>query len=57
MNKWEKMSNSEIRQRMESMTYEYESLKNKINKIISEMDYLDKEYNNANNEIEKRLKK
>lgn len=57
MNKWEKMSNSEIRQRMESMTYEYESLKNKINKIISEMDYLDKEYNDAHNEIEKRLKK
>lgn len=57
MNKWEKMSNSEIRQKMESMTYEYESLKNKINKIISEMDYLDKEYNDAHNEIEKRLKK
>lgn len=54
---WNNMSNMEIRQKMESMTLEYESIKNKINKLINELDILDIEYDKAKKEIEKRSKK
>jgi uncharacterized coiled-coil DUF342 family protein len=54
---WKNMSNMEIRQKMDSMKYEYESLKNKISDIITQMDNLDNEYNKANKEIENRSKK
>lgn len=57
MIEWDKISNAEIRNKMESMTLEYEGLKNKINKLIEQMDNLDIEYNKAIKEIEKRSKK
>lgn len=57
MIEWDKISNAEIRKKMESMTLEYEGLKNKINKLIEQMDNLDIEYNKAIKEIEKRSKK
>lgn len=57
MNEWSNMSNMEIRQKMESMILEYESIKNKINKLINNLDKLDIEYDNAKKEIERRGKK
>ena len=56
MIEWSKMSNMEIRNKMESMKFEYESLKNKINNLITQMDKLDDEYVKANKELEKRSK-
>jgi hypothetical protein len=56
MNKWTKMGNAEIRMKMSSMELEYESIKNKINNLISELDKLDIEYNNAKKELNKRSK-
>lgn len=38
------------------MKMEYESIKNKINNLVSELDKLDIEYNNANKELNKRSK-
>lgn len=54
---WSNMSNTEIRRKMESMTLEYESIKNKINDFISKMDMMDIEYDKAKKEIERRSKK
>lgn len=57
MNEWGNMSNTEIRMKMQSMEMEYESIKNKINHFIDELDKLDNEYNKAKREIERRIKK
>lgn len=57
MNDWANMSNNDIRMKMSSMEMEYESIKNKINKLVSELDSLDIEYNKAKKEILKRSKK
>lgn len=57
MSKWENMSNSEIRSKMTSMTNEYESIKQKINNLFSELDTLDIEYDKAKKELDKRTKK
>jgi peptidoglycan hydrolase CwlO-like protein len=54
--KWENFSNAEIRLKMNSMEMEYESIKNDINKLISKLDEIDKEYNKANEELKKRSK-
>lgn len=54
---WSNLSNNEIRMKMNSMSLEYENLKNKINKLMSEMDNLDIEYDQARKELEKRSKK
>ncbi len=56
MNDWSNLSNSEIRLRMTSMQNEYESIKLKINNLVSKMDTLDEEYNKAKKELEKRSK-
>ena len=56
MNDWSNLSNSEIRLRMTSMQNEYESIKLKINNLVSTMDTLDEEYNKAKKELEKRSK-
>lgn len=53
---WSNMSNSEIRNRIASMEMEYESIKNKINNLVTMLDDLDIEYNNANKELNKRSK-
>ena len=53
---WSNMSNSEIRNRITSMEMEYESIKNKINNLVTMLDDLDIEYNNANKELNKRSK-
>ena len=50
------MSNSEIRTRIASMKMEYESIKIKINNLVNLLDNLDVEYNNANKELNKRVK-
>ena len=57
MANWENMNNSEIRAKMLSMTNEYESIKQKINNLITKMDNLDIEYDKAKKELEKRTKK
>lgn len=54
---WETLSNSEIRNKMTSMENQYESIKNKINSLIGDLDNLDIEYNKAKKEIEKRSKR
>lgn len=54
---WSDMSNTEIRIKMSSMEEEYESIKNNINNLISKLDSLDNEYNNAKKELEKRNRK
>jgi regulator of replication initiation timing len=57
MKDWKNMSNTEIRVKMSSMELEYDAIKNKINNLVSELDRLDMEYNNAKKELENRLKK
>lgn len=57
MIEWKNIGNMEIRQKMESMSLEYEAIKNKINNLINQMDELDIEYNKAKNELERRTKK
>jgi hypothetical protein len=57
MERWEKMSNAEIRMKMSSMEMVYESIKNKINNLVSELDKLDIDYDNAQKELNKRSKK
>ena len=57
MIEWKNIGNMEIRQKMESMSLEYEAIKNKINNLINQMDELDVEYNKAKNELERRTKK
>jgi hypothetical protein len=39
------------------MEEEYESIKNKINKLVDKLDILDNEYDKAKKELEKRTKK
>lgn len=54
---WKNMSNMEIKMKMESMNLEYESVKNKINNLIGQLDVLDVEYDKAKKEMERRTKK
>ena len=56
MVEWSNLSSTDIRMKMETMSLEYENLKNKINSLITEMDNLDIEYNNAKKELERRKK-
>lgn len=53
---WSTLSNAEIRMKMESMKMEYEAIKNKINFYVDKLDELDKNYNNASKELNKRSK-
>lgn len=53
---WKNMSNANIRDKMVSMSNEYEYIKNKINELISKLDLLDNEYNNAKKELNRRSK-
>lgn len=53
---WKNMSNANIRDKMTSMSNEYEYIKNKINELISKLDLLDNEYNNAKKELNRRSK-
>lgn len=53
---WKNMSNANIRDKMASMSNEYEYIKNEINKLISKLDLLDNEYNNAKKELNRRSK-
>jgi hypothetical protein len=56
MKEWINMSNTEIRMKMQTMEMEYESVKNKINVLIDELDRLDNEYEQAKKELIKRSK-
>ena len=50
-NEWCNMSNTEIRIKMQAMEMEYESIKNRINKLIDKLDELDIDYNKGKKEI------
>jgi hypothetical protein len=54
---WGNLSNTDIKLKMNSMSMEYDKLKNKINNLFSELDRLDIEYNQAKKELERRSKK
>lgn len=56
MTDWQNMTNTDIRMRLQSMEYEYEAVKNKINNLINQLDDLDVEYNKGKKELEKRSK-
>lgn len=57
MTDWSNVSNIDIRNKMLSMSNEYESIKNEINKLIEKLDILDNEYINAQKELDKRTKR
>ena len=57
MTDWSNMSNMDIRNKMSSMTNEYESIKNEINNLIGKLDILDNEYISAQKELDKRTKR
>ena len=57
MTDWNNVSNVDIRNKMLSMSNEYESIKNEINKLIEKLDILDNEYINAQKELDKRTKR
>lgn len=57
MEKWNEMSNTEIRMKMENMKMEYNVIKNQINKLLDKLDNLDNEYIKGYKELEKRSKK
>jgi hypothetical protein len=54
---WSNMSNADIRNKMTSMSNEYEAIKNEINNLIGKLDILDNEYINAQKELDKRTTK
>lgn len=53
---FEKMTNSEIRLSIKSMTDDYEATKNKLAELIYHMKELDEEYVKANNILNNRNK-
>ena len=53
---WENMSNSNIRVRLESLRYEHESIKSKIDTLIGEMKNIEMEYLTGNETLIKRHK-
>lgn len=55
--KWSELSITEIRLKQLSLKELYENKKNQIIKLLDEMDYLDKQYANGTNELNKRLNK
>lgn len=55
--KWNEMSNTEIRMKMENMKMEYDAIKNQINRLLDKLDNLDNEYIKGYKELEKRSKK
>jgi hypothetical protein len=55
--KWNEMSNTEIRMKMENMKMEYDVIKNQINRLLDKLDNLDNEYIKGYKELEKRSKK
>lgn len=57
MGEWSNMSNTEIRMKMQTMEMEYESIKNKINNLMDELEKLDVAYNKGKKELERRIKK
>jgi hypothetical protein len=57
MVEWSNMSNTEIRMKMQTMEMEYESIKNKINNLMDELEKLDVVYNKGKKELERRIKK
>lgn len=52
---WNNLSITEIRLKQLSLKELYENKKNQIIKLLDEMDYLDKQYANGTNELNKRL--
>lgn len=48
---YKEMSNSEIKLRIEVLKNEFESKKIKLRKVCEEMDEIEKEYLEANNEL------
>ena len=53
---WENMTNSNIRVRLESLRYEHESIKSKIDTLIGEMKNIEMEYLTGNETLIKRHK-
>lgn len=53
--KWSDLSITEIRLKQLSLKESYENKKNLIIKLLDEMDFLDKQYINGTNELNKRL--
>ena len=56
MDKFEMMSNAELKIRMKEMEFEYEALKMKIKECMTKMEELDGKYNTATKVMQKRLK-
>ena len=56
MNKieWEKLTTPEIKLKKISLEREYDGIKNEINKLLSKLSDLDKEYIRADKELQKR---
>ena len=56
MNKieWEKLTTPEIKLKKISLEREYDGIKNEINKLLSKLSDLDKEYVRADKELQKR---
>lgn len=57
MKDFSEMSSAEIKLYQQELTNEYEVLKNKISEILNELDKLDKIYNCAEKELNKRKNK
>lgn len=55
--KWTEMSNTDIRMKMNSMKEQYEVIKNKINELFDQLDFLDNEYLKGQKELENRSKR
>jgi hypothetical protein len=54
--KWENMSNSNIRVKLESLRHEHEVIKTKIDNLIDEMKDIELDYLNGNETLIKRHK-
>jgi hypothetical protein len=54
--KWENMSNSNIRIKLESLRHEHEVIKGKIDNLIDEMKDIELDYLNGNETLIKRHK-
>ena len=51
---WRTLTTPEIKIKKLTMERDYDSIKNKINKLLSDLSDLDDEYNRADRELQKR---
>lgn len=53
---WEKLPNAKIKENLMSLRYEHKSLKSKVDKLLEDIEEVEKEYYYGNSILDKRQK-